>query len=224
MKVLFVMGVLFLALSACATVSYNYVPETRLQGSPPIGEVRTVSIGESLLTQGVVTTFDVIEVPKATKVSVIVVGKGTYRKVGSEGPFEYYGTDSDARAGKFGGSANIYHSITIRIETTTGSTCFIGDGLKMCPTPPVKLEFTRATGTSQAPTELQQTLLYNGKVGNKLNIGYREFRGDLARPAFSNEVEYDLNESPVIGYKGAALEVIQATNRSITYKVLSNFR
>ncbi|MFL9598648.1 hypothetical protein ACKC4W_21715, partial [Aeromonas veronii] len=30
----------------------------------------------------------------------------------------------------------------------------------------------------------QQTLIYSGKVGNKINIGYRETSNDIARPAF----------------------------------------
>jgi hypothetical protein len=29
----------------------------------------------------------------------------------------------------------------------------------------------------------QQTLIYSGKVGNKINIGYREFSSNMARPA-----------------------------------------
>ncbi|CAD9197495.1 hypothetical protein QAC21B_03669 [Acinetobacter bohemicus] len=69
----------------------------------------------------------------------------------------------------------------------------------------------------------QQTLIYSGKVGNKINISYREFSGSLARPAFNNDVEYDLNQSRQIGYKGALLEIADANNQSITYKVLKNF-
>ena len=56
-----------------------------------------------------------------------------------------------------------------------------------------------------------------------LTLGYREFSNDKARPAFNNDVEYDLNSSKIIGYKGARIEVIEADNQNITYKVLSNF-
>ena len=64
----------------------------------------------------------------------------------------------------------------------------------------------------------QQTLIYSGKVGDKINVGYREFSSNVARPAFNNEVEYDLSESKIIGYKGARIEVIEATNEYIKYK------
>ena len=69
----------------------------------------------------------------------------------------------------------------------------------------------------------QQTLIYSGRVGDKINVGYREFSNSMARPAFNNDVEYDLSESRIIGYKGARLEIIKATNESIKYRVLNNF-
>ncbi|MCD0195610.1 hypothetical protein K1T77_12420 [Acinetobacter baumannii] len=43
------------------------------------------------------------------------------------------------------------------------------------------------------------------------------------RPAFNNDVEYDLSQSKEIGYKGALLEIIEATNQDIKYKVIRNF-
>jgi hypothetical protein len=50
---------------------------------------------------------------------------------------------------------------------------------------------------------------------------YREFKDNLARPAFTQELKYDLGQSRVIGYKGARFEVLDAGNTAITYKVLS---
>lgn len=69
----------------------------------------------------------------------------------------------------------------------------------------------------------QQTLIYSGKVGDKINIGYREFSGNLARPAFNNNVEYDLSDSMLIAYKGARIEVLEANNQFIKYRVIENF-
>lgn len=69
----------------------------------------------------------------------------------------------------------------------------------------------------------QQTLIYNGKVGTKINVGYREFSNSTARPAFNNNVEYDLNESSNIGYKGAEMEIVEATNQHIKFRLIRNF-
>ncbi len=69
----------------------------------------------------------------------------------------------------------------------------------------------------------QQTLIYNGRVGSKINVGYREFSNNVARPAFNNSVEYDLNDSNLIAYKGAEMEVLEATNQYIKFKLIRNF-
>ena len=69
----------------------------------------------------------------------------------------------------------------------------------------------------------EQELVYNGRVSDSLRFIYREYSNRMARDAFTQEIQYDLNESPIIGFKGARLEVIEATNRSITYKLLANF-
>jgi len=58
---------------------------------------------------------------------------------------------------------------------------------------------------------------------NRIALGYREFSGDIARLAFSNELSYDLSESAILGYKGARIEIIKATNTELTYKVISGF-
>lgn len=78
-------------------------------------------------------------------------------------------------------------------------------------------------GTSQAD-RLPQTLLYNGKIGNKVTFAYRETQNNLARPAFNNSVEYDLSESSVVRYKGAQIEIIKATNTEITYCLIAGFQ
>ncbi len=82
----------------------------------------------------------------------------------------------------------------------------------------------KTTVKSVDENEFQQTLIYNGMVGKKINVAYREFSNKMARAAFSNDVEYDLSQSKIIGYKGAKIEVLNATNENITYRVISNFK
>jgi len=83
--------------------------------------------------------------------------------------------------------------------------------------------FERRKKPLLASNSFQQILIYSGKVGDKIKLGYREFSNNTARPAFNNDVEYDLSESRIIGYKRARIEVIEATNRYIKYKVIKNF-
>jgi hypothetical protein len=70
---------------------------------------------------------------------------------------------------------------------------------------------------------LKQDFIYNGKVGNAIKFTYREFVDDLARPAFTQDLQYDLTESNVIGFRGLRIEILSATNTKIEYKVLTHF-
>ncbi len=87
---------------------------------------------------------------------------------------------------------------------------------------PIKHKIETAMA-SKSPNSFQQTLIYNGKIGNRITLGYREFSNDTARPAFNNEVSYDLAESTTLGYKGARIEIIKATNTDITYRFVNGF-
>lgn len=69
----------------------------------------------------------------------------------------------------------------------------------------------------------KQEFIFNGKVGNNLKFVYREFINDMARPAFNQDLQYDLNESNIVGFKGLRLEIIKTTNTSVEYKILSSF-
>lgn len=69
---------------------------------------------------------------------------------------------------------------------------------------------------------VKQEFIYNGKSNNTLKFIYREFIKDMARPAFTQELQYDLNESNVIGFKGMRIEIINSTNTILEYKVLQN--
>lgn len=65
-------------------------------------------------------------------------------------------------------------------------------------------------------------LIYTGVSKNVISVIYREFSNDLIRPAFSQELKYDLGEGSVIGFRGARFEVIGASNTELKYKVIRN--
>jgi len=61
----------------------------------------------------------------------------------------------------------------------------------------------------------RQEFIYNGKTKDTLKISYREFKDDMARPAFYQDLSYDLSESRIIGFRDIRIEVIEATNTDI---------
>lgn len=70
----------------------------------------------------------------------------------------------------------------------------------------------------------KRELLYNGKAGNTIKISYREYKDDLARPAFTQDLIYDLAESKIIGFQGMQIEVLNATNEYINFIIRSLLR
>ena len=68
-----------------------------------------------------------------------------------------------------------------------------------------------------------QEFIYNGKVNNEVRFIYREFSEDMIRPAFNQSVQYDYDDSKFISFKGLNIEIIEANNQIIKYKLLSNF-
>lgn len=68
--------------------------------------------------------------------------------------------------------------------------------------------------------DFRRELIYSGISQGTVTITYKEFKDDLARPAFSQELRYDLNQSREVGFRGARFEILEATNSMIRYRVL----
>ncbi|MFZ3052287.1 MAG: hypothetical protein WA099_02685 [Sulfuricurvum sp.] len=67
--------------------------------------------------------------------------------------------------------------------------------------------------------------LYQGRIDNKIKISFREFKDDMARPAFTQDIEYELNKSgdTIVGFKGLRIKILKATNMDITYSVIQDY-
>ena len=73
------------------------------------------------------------------------------------------------------------------------------------------------------PNSFQQAIEYAGKSGNNLKFVYSEFADGFSKQSFTREFQVDLTEGNVAAYKGAIIEIIEATNVTIKYKVIRNF-
>jgi hypothetical protein len=68
-------------------------------------------------------------------------------------------------------------------------------------------------------TSFKRELIYTGAIKGVVTFVYKEFRNDYARPAFTQEIKFDLSEGSTVGYKGARFEILEANNSGIRYKV-----
>ena len=78
---------------------------------------------------------------------------------------------------------------------------------------------TLAKSYAYVNPSFSQELLYNGRNKDSIKLLYREFQNDMARPAFSQELTYEV-DAKMVGFRSARIEVIEATNTSITYKIM----
>lgn len=210
--------------TACASPQYNYRPPSVEISEPPIGAVSIARVGDILVRQGNYIEADAVLVHEAFSVGLLGVysfSPGYYTKVGEDNNSTFHEPESGPEGGsvKRGALSDPYQSMQVMKGKSKicGISVLAGKACKK------NVKFDRVKRPSLTANSFQQALIYSGRVGNKINIGYREFSNSLARPAFNNEVEYDLGASNLIAYKGARLEVLEATNEYIKYRVLSNF-
>ncbi|MES2288484.1 MAG: hypothetical protein V4530_02005 [Pseudomonadota bacterium] len=79
-------------------------------------------------------------------------------------------------------------------------------------------EQVRCLGVS--PKRFRREILYSGSAKGVVTLQYREFQNNLAGPAFSQELTYDLSDGNEIGFKGARITVIKVSNLGLRYAVM----
>ncbi|MHB8139383.1 MAG: hypothetical protein ACYDGO_13495 [Smithellaceae bacterium] len=212
-------------LSGCAAPKYNYMPDSRHISEPPLNTITIVQVGDEMARQGKVTEHDAIHVKTPLKVgafSAYTIMPGNFKKTGEDEEAEYYMTYEGNDSGSVAKNPLSDQWISIMISKDISKIGIVTGYHTYLMTEAIGVKRVKKSFT--ADDAFQQTLIYSGKVGNKIRLGYREFSNNLARPAFNNDVEYDLNESKTIGYKGARIEVLEATNQIIKYKLIQNFK
>lgn len=212
-------------LAGCASPKYNYMPDTKQISEPEVGAVVTAQVGDILVRQGTLAEQEVLQVAGDHSLGLLgsysIVG-GVFTKTGEDADSNYYATNSNLTgAGRLDRSAFADPTKAVQAYKNTRKLCGISVFNAAVCTTNAEYRFDKVPVAST--NAFQQSLIYSGKVGNRVRIGYREFSGNLARPAFNNEAEYDLGESKVIGYKGARLEILEATNEYLRFKLLANF-
>ncbi len=211
-----------IALVGCANAPRNYIPETAENNYPPIGQVVSAEVGEEMLVQGVLLKTKTLNVLESGHIWAYTITPGIFEKIGEDSNYEYFSPRIDPNSGTIRPiSGQPDFSASIRLARATGETCILRPtDATVCG----NIHFEISTITRSNPKNFQQTLLYSGKTGDIITLSYREYANEMARPSFFNDVKYDLKESKIVGYRGSRIEIINADNTKITYKVLHGFR
>jgi hypothetical protein len=85
------------------------------------------------------------------------------------------------------------------------------------------IDYIKSSSKKITEQKFKRELIYTGKIRNELTFQYREFINNMARPAFNQELKFDITDDKIIGYKGARFEIISAGNTYIKYKTIKHF-
>ena len=211
--------------TACTTPQYDYRPAQEAFSHPPLGERVTVAVGEPMLAQGNIVQLAGIDLPGRVSISGYTLHGGFYPQTGSDEEgrsFHRFGDEPGDGAAAIGALTKNFivdPAASIR-ASQDGQLCVVTIlNVSACQYP----QFSYTSRAIAHERAFQQTLIYSGRSGSDIHMAYREFDGDIARPAFANAARYDLTASREIGYRGALIEVIEADNLRITYRVIRNF-
>lgn len=206
-----------IALTSCAmtkTTPADANVSTEL--TPPLNTTSKVDIGVSLVYSEIAAYYDAIKLNKDYS-----PGTGTH---GRSLPADIYVLKQSTET--YDLYSNKSGSKGIAISKKDGSVKYYFQSSGMINTAPIKeqLDYEKTTSVDMDRPYFTQEFIYTGKYGNVANFLYREFNNDMARPAFSQELHFDLSESKIVGCKGLRIEIIKAGNIDIEYKVLQYFK
>ena len=223
-KYLFSVVVLF-ALVGCASgpPMRAYSGITTDVTIPAINVETSAEIGQTIISTALLTRLAAIELPKDASENVNSLGTTTVHA----GKLPLFASNEN---GKIYKDYSATYSVFSAKVPTTGGIFVPHDTTK----PPVVYHFGThylygkipVSGIKETTIEqwgkgsFKREIVYSGVSQNTISLLYREYSDNFARPAFSQELKYDLAQGKTIGYKGARFEVIKATNTELIYKVI----
>jgi len=201
-------------LGACAGQPHIPVPpEVEVTDTPPVGEKIIREVGQTLVHQSNLYMYEALVPHKPLRYEVaLATGYFTYKgdliaSIGPDGVKRYCGP---------------YVQMVGQRENHLGKGCV--DQTVMAKY--FKLyegDYTIKKIARSHAESYQRQIIYTGKSGNTIYLMYREFKNDMARPAFTQNLTFDLSDSKVVGVMGARLKVMKATNTNIEYVLQSRF-
>ena len=217
-----------LMLTACASTQ-AITPRTDIMNRPNPGVMAQAELGDTIVEKGKLTTFEGLVLKNEVTwgdgilLKKFTISPGRLRAKQKDSKFTYFYSDKmttyDALLGTSPYGAG---GICVKNGDPTYVRGFFQTG--RCANnfkPAPEVSSTRVVDVD-APN-FRQELIYNGRSGDTVKFLYREFSGDYARPPFSQDVQYDLKDGNVIGFKGVRIEVVEASNTKLSYRLISSF-
>jgi len=199
---------------------------------PELGEIITKTPGESLVSSFVVTKQPGIKLLETVQhdgkfngfTNTYIVKSGTLPVMAENHNGKFYGGNNKLRQIVSVSNTNtlIRGGIFIPNSTTENHSLFLDNTSVILEPLGKKVKYKPTEIVNIDDAHFKQELIYTGKSGDNINIEYREFKDNMIRASFSQNLTYDISKDQLIGFRGALFEVISATNSTIKYKVIKH--
>jgi hypothetical protein len=225
----FLVAALFSGCAAVTVIEANNGPEERIGKVPAVGVESTVPVGSQVFSQFRYWSRTGFRVKDSYNdrlvLGRIVVSEGDFLVKASVDGKVAYCTEKrayvDPLAGPFA-SACFVESTTPgsfgSVKARPGAIWFEN---KLAP----EIRYERSELMAPKVDSFKYELLYQGISKGTLRLSYREYSNDMARPSYFQDVSYDIPSFPAeVAFKSVRLEVINADNNGIRYRVLAGFQ
>lgn len=226
----------------CATTQVDptraYVPVRDVVYVPNVGVLAEAELGQTIASKKYVTTYQAVVIKEEASEyrkqaltdnrwsGTIIVPAGTYKKTASDESGSFYKAANGTYdvpnkqvvklikydVGIFVPNDKNAYAVLYVYHGSSGS-----QGYEFGEKP---VNYKNTTVEIANNGSYNKELVYNGVSKNTVSLSYREFKDGVARPAFTQDLKYDLNDGNVIGFMGARFQIIKASNTSIKYKLL----
>jgi hypothetical protein len=221
MRRFWVLCFVVIGMTGCSSIPMNAKIEYKEYSTPELNKKIKVYVGETMIDQGKASTSNVLTILNTIDGACFDILEGDYTERGTTKSGKMFFHPDGLNGGGVIKAALCDPAIALSInekEKICVSTPFISEA--SC----YEGQFKTSKKTLNSNSSFRQLLVYSGSVGQKVNISYREFSSDIARGAFTNNVEYDMSKSAIIRYKGAIIEILNYDNTSIEYVVKEHIR
>jgi hypothetical protein len=213
----------------CATQRTRILPRLEIIDIPPLNSLEESEIGDTFVSKGKIYTYDGIELQNRVKhgdgfiLLKVTVEPGDLTAQEEDAKWTYYFAPQNGVKTYDAILGENYRSGGLKISKQDAEKVSIFINGKGSVKPKPKPIFTAKTIRAYDKPSFRQELIYNGISGDNVKFLYREISNDLMRPAFTQEVQYDLSQEMTIGFKGVRIQIIEASNTRLKYKVLTSF-
>jgi len=224
---LFRLMVLSLTLSVpgvgCAGVQYNGDPILEATSEPPENQINIANVGDILLQTWVRPVVDAIEFSKEVKFGLgsLKVTKGHYVKYAEDKGSEYFRPSQLEGTGYLiKGPLVAWPFESLQVLKGKSKICAITNSGRSCRK---NIQYQRVKVIADPYLSVHMQLKYLGRSGKNITILYRVFLDYPAKGEKEETIVHDLESSNIFKQKYAILEVLEATDQSIEYKVINDF-